>query len=113
MISGVRALAREFPDVIVSVGVGEVGQVANLKDVPARNSQGRVFPAAPPGCLPHLLQGPDDTTFHSPEPQNQYSSKDQICLATAWLWAPPCHLLSCRALGLLSTRVTQLLHGVP
>lgn len=88
MISGVRALAGEFPDVIVSVGVGEVGQVANLKDVPARNSQGRVFPAAPPGCLPHLLQGPDDTTFHSPEPQNQYSSKDQICLATPWLRAP-------------------------
>lgn len=90
-----------------------MGQVANLKDVPARNSQGRVFPAAPPGCLPHLLQGPDDTTFHSPEPPNQYSSKDQICLAKLGFGLPRAHLLSCRALGLLSTRVTQLLHGVP
>ena len=76
-----RALAHEFPgDVTVSVRVGEVGQVAHLQDLPARNSQGRVFPAAPPGCLPHLLQGPDDTTFHSAEPPNQYSSEDQICL---------------------------------
>ena len=28
--------------------------------------------------------------FHSPEPPNQYSSKEQSCLVTAWLRAPPC-----------------------
>ena len=109
MISGVRALAHEFPGaVIVSVGVGEVCQGAHLQDLPARNSQGRVFLAASPGCLP---SAPGSSTPLNP--------RINILLRNKAVWSqlgfglPHAHLRSCGTLGLLSPRVTQLLHQMP